>query len=105
MTEKYTHPVDPATLQFQKAKNRYGRGFEKITAVGRGQYEGKLFVHMKNVGNLEVARAMAEELTKLYGFDVVTGPGIDMVRSCRKNWAMFTNTNIGLFKEDRRRVD
>lgn len=101
MQETYRHPVDPKSLRFVRKHGPPGNGYGLVMGMGRDDYEGEEFAHIRNVQNLESAKALAIELTEMRGYPIVTGPGIDEDSSLKTKRRWFDHKQVGLFKSTR----
>lgn len=88
MTENFIHPINPETVGFAGPD---------VIANGRTLNETSVFMHLRNVSNLEIA--MQEPVLNNEGKRLVTGPAIDQKESRRKKKAIFDHHAVGIWLE------
>ena len=88
MTETYHHLIDPKSVYY---------AFGQVSANGREQGEVSLYVHLRNVINLQAARLEPE--TNAEGKKLVAGVGIDDDKSVKRKRPIFDNSSVGIWLE------
>lgn len=83
--------IDPESVKWGRYSN-YGGGI--AYAKGWGQYEGIIFIHTGNVGNLETTR----QYVKSMGSGFVVGVGIDRIKSGYHHKVVYDHRSPGVWR-------
>jgi|SRR3989338_3645575 len=87
--------IDPTSL---RARSVFGWDYA-VQAVGRDDFEGETFSHVRNFGNLKETSDYVAKLNQFEKGIFVVGPGVDREKSTKRRGAMFNHTVLGVWTQ------